>query len=198
MSDSPFSFGTKVLGSGALFLFALLGLGALLPATWEAEAVALLPGAPHAAFRYLDSPEGWLAWTPWPDSSTISGPERGAGSTLSWDDDEFGSGSFSIVEAEVPTRVSYRVEVNDGRMWTDGALELSAEGTGTRVHWREEGDLGRNPLMGFWALSMDRAQSQELQKSLDRLAVLLADSTTATTVDPARTTATDSTGSGPS
>jgi uncharacterized protein YndB with AHSA1/START domain len=198
MTDSPFSFGTKVLGSGALFLFTLLGLGVLLPATWAAEAEALLPASPHAVFRYLDSPEGWLAWTPWPDSSTISGPESGSGSMLSWDDDEFGSGSFSIVKTDAPTQVSYKVEVNDGRMWTDGALELSAEGTGTRVHWHEDGDLGRNPLMGFWALSMDRAQSQELQKSLDRLSVLLADSTTATDVDPARTTATDSTDSGPS
>ena len=197
MSDSPFSFGTKVLGTGALFLFALLGLGVLLPATWEAEATALLPTAPEAAFRYLDSPEGWLAWTPWPDSSTVSGPERGPGSTLSWDDAEFGNGSFRIVQAEAPTHVSYRVEVNDGRMWTDGVLELSAEGTGTHVRWREEGDLGHNPLMGFWALSMDRAQSEELQKSLDRLALLLADST-ATAVDPSPTSAADSTGFEPS
>jgi hypothetical protein len=177
MSDSPFSFGTKVLGTGALFLCALLALGVVLPATWEAEAAALLPAAPHNAFAYLDSPEGWLAWTPWPDSSTISGPARGAGSTLTWDDTEFGSGSFSIVQAEAPTHVSYRVEVNGGRMWTDGTLELTAEGSGTRVRWREEGDLGRNPLMGYWALSMDRAQSEELQKSLERLATLLADST---------------------
>ena len=36
MSDSPFSFGTKILGTGALILFSLLGLGVVLPATWEA------------------------------------------------------------------------------------------------------------------------------------------------------------------
>jgi len=177
MSDSPFSFGTKVLGAGALFLSVLLGLGFALPATWEAEATILLPTTPQAAYRYLDSPEGWLDWTPWPDSSTVSGPERGVGSTLSWDDPEFGSGSFSIVDAVAPTHVSYRVEVNEGRMWTDGAVDLSTEGDATRIRWREDGDLGRNPLMGYWALSMDRAQSEELQKSLDRLAVLLADST---------------------
>ena len=176
MSDSPFSFGTKVLGTGALILFSFLGLGVVLPATWEAEATLLLPATSDAVFPYLDSPEGWLTWTPWPDSSTISGPSRGAGATLLWDDPEFGTGFFSIVEADAPTHVSYRVEVNDGRMSTDGTLELTPEGTGTRVRWHEEGDLGRNPLMGYWALSMDRAQSEELQKSLDSLAVLLADS----------------------
>ena len=183
MSDSPFSFGTKVLGTGALILLSLLGLGVVLPATWEAEATVLLPGGPDAAFTYLDSPAGWLAWTPWPDSSTISGPPRGVGATLLWDDPEFGSGVFTIVQADAPTHVSYRVEVNDGRMSTDGTLELNPEGTGTRVRWREEGNLGRNPLMGYWALSMDRAQSDELRKSLDRLALLLADSTGASAVD---------------
>ena len=198
MSQSPFSFGTKILGTGALFLFTLLGLGFALPATWEAEARGLLRATPDAAFRYLDSPEGWLAWTPWPDSSTVSGPERGAGATLHWDDPEFGSGTFTIIQADAPTHVSYRVEVNDGRMWTLGTLELTPEGTGTRVRWREEGDLGRNPLMGYWALSMDRAQSEELQKSLDRLAVLLADSAGAMAVDSIVTAAPDSTGYEPS
>lgn len=196
MSDSPFSFGTKILGTGALILFSLLGLGVVLPATWEAEATVLLPATADAAFRYLDSPEGWLAWTPWPDSSTISGPARGAGATLAWDDPEFGSGAFTIVRADAPTHVSYRVQVNNGRMSTDGTLELTPEGTGTRVRWREEGDLGRNPLMGYWALSMDRAQSEELQKSLDRLALLLADSAGSVLVDS--TAAPDSTGYEPS
>ena len=196
MSASPFSFGTKVLGGGALVLFALLGLGVALPATWEAEATGLLQAAPDVAYRYVDSPDGWLAWTPWPDGSAVSGPERGAGATLRWDDLEFGSGTFSIVQADAPTYVSYRVEVNDGRMWTIGTLELTPEGTGTLVRWREEGDLGRNPLMGYWALSMDRAQSEELQKSLDRLAALLAE---ATDVDAVDSTATpDSTGYEPS
>ena len=177
MSDGPFSFGTKVLGTGALILFAFLGVGVALPATWEAEARARVPGTADATFRYLDSAEGWRAWTPWPDSSIDSGPERGARATMSWDDPEFGSGVFTIVEVEAPRRVRYRVEVNDGKMWTEGTLELTPEGTGTQVRWREAGDLGRNPLMGYWALSMDRAQSEELHKSLDRLAALLADST---------------------
>jgi len=186
MSTSPFSFGTKALGAGALVLSSILALGFILPATWEAEATVLLPRDPEAAFRYLDSPDGWKAWTPWPDSSTISGPARGAGATLAWQDQEFGDGAFSITEADAPTLVRYRVEVNDGRMWIDGVVELSPEGTGTRARWRETGDLGRNPLMGYWALSMDRAQSEELQKSLDRLAALLSG------------TPVDSIGSGPS
>ena len=106
------------------------------------------------------------------------------------------------MQVDAPTHVSYRVEVNDGRMSTDGTLELNPEGAGTRVRWREEGDLGRNPLMGYWALSMDRAQSDELQKSLDRLALLLTDSSGAVAADPGApvdsTAMPDSTGYAPS
>jgi hypothetical protein len=47
------------------------------------------------------------------------------------------------------------------------------------VTWREEGDLGWNPLMGYWALSMNRAQSQELAKGLDRLRSVALDAATA-------------------
>jgi hypothetical protein len=58
-------------------------------------------------------------------------------------------------------------------MRTSGALEVTPEAAGVRVTWRESGDLGRNPLMGFWALFMDRAQSAELAKGLDRLSELV-------------------------
>jgi hypothetical protein len=47
---------------------------------------------------------------------------------------------------------------------------------GVRVTWREEGDLGQNPLMGYWAISMGRAQSEELSKGLQRLDSLVSGS----------------------
>ena len=176
--SSPFSLGTKILGGGAGVLIGLLVLGLLLPATWEAEASAVVDVNPETAFEYLDSPARWRAWTVWPDSGVeMRGPARGAGAGLTWDDRGLGSGAFTIVEARRPTFVTYRVEVASGRMVTEGRLELVREGDGTRIRWRETGDLGRNPLMGYWALSMDRAQSEELAKSLERLGAVLAGAT---------------------
>ena len=51
----------------------------------------------------------------------------------------------------------------------DRLRDLVPEGAVTRIRWTERGTLGDNPLMGWWALSMERAQSQELGKSLERL-----------------------------
>jgi polyketide cyclase/dehydrase/lipid transport protein len=175
MMRGPFGPGTIILGGGALFLSALLGVGFLLPSDWAAAADDRIDAAGEEIVSLLDSPEGWRRWTVWPDSTTRSGPARGAGATMSWDDRDLGSGSFRI-DAVTTVAVTYSVEVagaGSAIMRTHGSVSLTPDGAGTRVVWREAGDLGRNPIMGFWALSMERAQSAEMEKSLRRLAEVL-------------------------
>jgi uncharacterized protein YndB with AHSA1/START domain len=180
MSRGPFSFGTVILGGGAALLTLFLLVGWLLPQTWEAEASTHIAAPPSAVYALLDSPEGWRRWTPWPESGVErSGPDRGPGATLSWNDPELGTGSFEIVGGTEPARVDYAVRVDDGAMRTDGTLSLTPEAGGVRVDWREQGDLGWNPLMGYWALSLSRAQSEELAKGLERLRALVADASAA-------------------
>jgi uncharacterized protein YndB with AHSA1/START domain len=175
LSRSPFSIGVIVLGSGAVLGIIFIVVGYLLPTDWEAEAehVAALPA--EAVFRFLDSPEGWRDWTTWPESGVErSGPGRGEGARLSWDDPELGAGSFTITRVRAPELVEYRVEVEDV-MLTQGVITLTEEPAGVRIAWRERGDLGRNPLMGFWGLSMERAQREELVKGLERLETVAAE-----------------------
>lgn len=176
MIRGPFGPGTFVLGGGALILFGVLVLGFFLPTDWAVDAEAHIDADVPQLLTWLDSPEGWQAWTTWPDSGlSRSGPARGSGSAMSWDDQELGSGTFRIDQV-TGNSVSYAVEVAGAGgtvMGTRGTIELEPDGTGVRVRWHEEGDLGRNPIMGFWALSMERAQTAELGKSLDRLTQLV-------------------------
>lgn len=166
---SPFSWGTRVLAAGALAFVLFLGVGALLPGTWEATGSRVLGVPPERLLPWLDSPEGWQAWTPWPEAGVErTGPDRGEGATLSWRHPEMGQGSFEIVEVDA-RRVGYRVLVEGGSLRTEGRVELEPVPEGTRVTWTEEGDFGWNPLMGYWALAMERVQGQELQKGLERL-----------------------------
>ncbi len=166
----PFSPGVIFLGGGALMLSALLLIGYLLPSDWEAEVSAFVPAAPDVVYTFLDSPEGWQRWTPWPESGVQrSGPARGAGASLSWNDPDLGAGSFTISSASQPSRVAYDVVIDEGAIRADGTVDVTPEGGGSRVTWRERGDFGWNPLMGYWALSMSRAQTDELTKGLDRL-----------------------------
>ena len=180
MSRGPFSFGTVILGGGAVLLGLFLLVGYLLPHDWQAEASMSMPVTPAAVYAFLDSPEGWQSWTPWPESGVErSGAARGEGATLSWNDPEFGAGSFAIVRATEPLRVEYSVLVQEGTMRTSGSLDLAPDDGGVRVTWREEGDFGWNPLMGYWVLAMSRAQSEELAKGLDRLRALAQERATA-------------------
>jgi uncharacterized protein YndB with AHSA1/START domain len=175
VTASPFSLGTRILGGAALLLLGILALGFLLPSGWEASATQTVEAPAEAVYGYLDAPEGWRAWTAWPDSGLArSGPERGAGAAISWADPELGNGSFRIVEATPGERVTYAVEVGGG-MRTAGEITLTSTGNGVQVSWHETGDLGRNPLMGFWAFFMDRAQTAELERSLGRLDSLVTD-----------------------
>ncbi len=173
MKNPPPSAGCMVLGAGALVLLLILGVGWILPGTWSAERSVVLPVAPSAVYAFADSPEGWKQWTPWPDSGVVrEGPDRGAGARLSWNDAELGDGSFEIVDVVPDSLVRYRVVVQKGTMFTNGTLHLTPEEGGTRVTWREEGDFGANPLMGYWARFMEHAQGAELEKALARLGTL--------------------------
>jgi len=170
---SAFGPGTFVLGGGAVVLVLFLAVGFFLPSDWASEASDTLEATAEEILPLLDSPEGWLMWTTWPDSGLVrSGPDRGAGAAISWEDREVGSGSFTIQTVERSV-VTYSVEVagaGGAIMRTSGSVALSSGGSGTLVRWEESGDLGRNPLMGYWALSMERAQGTEMGKGLDRLA----------------------------
>jgi len=171
---TPFSVGTRILGVGAVLLVLFLAIGYVLPGSWEAEASRVIAAPADEILPLLDSPEGWQQWTPWPQAGVErSGPDRGAGARLAWDDPELGSGSFTLERAS-STGVEYSVDVGDGAMHTAGSISLTPQNGRVEVDWYERGDLGRNPLMGYWALSMGRAQGEELTKGLARLDSLVS------------------------
>lgn len=176
-----FGPGTLVLGGAAVLLVAFLAVGFVLPGRWEAHAEARLAVPAEALRPYLDSPEGWRAWTTWPDSALVrTGPERGPGAAISWDDAELGAGTFRVETVGADGGVTYTVEVEGaagGLMRTEGSVVLTPAGDSTSVRWRERGDLGANPLMGYWALLMERAQGAEMQKGLERLGAVAGEAT---------------------
>lgn len=155
----------------ALLLLAFVGVGFLLSGEWQATRSTVVNASPAEVFDQLDSVEGWSRWSPMPFvGGEVSGPQRGAGARLAWDDPQWGQGVWTLTEAEAPSRIGYRVEVEEGAMLTLGRLELAPVEGGTRVEWTEQGDFGWNPLLAFMALGMDRMQGEEMEKSLAELA----------------------------
>jgi hypothetical protein len=171
-----------VFGVLGLAGITFLGVGFLLAQPWTAEREIAIGAQPDQVFPYLDSLALWDEWTVWGDvASEFSGPGRGAGARRSWDDPQYGEGVFEIVESQAPRALRYEVLVEEGALRIHGRLVLEPDdsGRGTRLHWSEEGDFGRNPLLGWVAGSMGRSQSQELDRSLARLKTLIETGTSA-------------------
>lgn len=164
------SWPVRILAAFAALLALFLGVGFALPGRWTVERSALVDAPPGRVFPWIDAPSAWRAWTPWPDTDLrAEGPERGAGAKVRWDDETWGEGAFTVTGSEPPRRVDYEVRVQEGSMVTRGRIVLEPAGGGTRVTWREWGDFGWNPLLGYAALNMDRMQGAELEKGLARL-----------------------------
>lgn len=159
-------------------LFGLLGLGGIafllvglaLARPWSAERTITVQAPPAAVFLYLDSLALWDRWTVWDQvGSTFSGPGRGAGARRTWDDARYGEGAFVLTHSDQDRRLRYEVVVEGGAIRIRGDVRLTPGPGGTRVTWREDGELARNPLLGYVAGSISRSQGEEMARSLSRL-----------------------------
>ncbi len=159
----------KVFGGIAAVLVTLMLIGLVLPGTWSAEASIRIEAAPTEVFPYLNDLSRWDRWTNWGDiNSELSNPSRSAGASRSWDDPNFGSGSVTITSSAPPSSVRYEVEIEGGASVT-GELTIEAVGGASLVTWREEGDFGRNPLMGYVARGMSESQGTQMAEGLEKL-----------------------------
>ena len=159
----------KVFGGIAAVLVTLMLIGVVLPGTWSAEASIRIEAAPTEVFPYLNDLSRWDRWTNWGDiDSELSNPSRSAGASRSWDDPNFGSGSVTITSSAPPSSVRYEVEIEGGASVT-GELTIEAVGGASLVTWREEGDFGRNPLMGYVARGMSESQGTQMAEGLEKL-----------------------------
>ena len=160
----------KFFGFLTVVFTSLILIGLILPGTWEVERSLEMPAAPDEVFAHVNDVSRWETWTDWPEAAAERfGPPTGVGAGRSWSDPEFGDGVFTIVESVAGERVRYRVEVEDGSMITEGTIVLDRLLDGTRVTWRETGDFGWNPILGYVARAMERLQGRELEIGLERL-----------------------------
>jgi hypothetical protein len=154
----------------AVLMMLLLAAGWALGGAWSGEASTTVRAPAEVVYDLVASPRRWDEWTPWPEVAfAYRGPTSGQGAARTWDDPAVGAGSFTITEARRPTSVGYRVELEGGSP-TEGAFRFESVPGGTRVTWREEGDLGGNPLLGWAALSLRQRHGRQLQERLLGLA----------------------------
>jgi len=166
--------GAKIFGTLAIALIFFLLLGIFLPGTWEAKADGFVNAPPTRVFPYIHRPNLWVEWNSMPEAGLeFFGPSEGTGAGLEWDDPQYGSGQFQLVESAPAEGIEYEVLIEGGTLTIQGTLTLRPEGDGTRLDWKEAGDFGWNPLLGYAARKMGSTQAMAMTASLEKLRALI-------------------------
>ena len=170
----------RVLKLTVLILLALVvvvvGIGSFLPKDFTVERSIEISASPEAVFDEVSSLRKWDAWSPWlaRDPSivnTYSGPQSGAGATVTWTSEKSGDGTQTITLSQRPKRLETALDFGEmGQPKAYWTFEPSGEGA--KVTWGLTGTTS-GPLAGYFAKMMDHWVGADYQDGLARLKEVL-------------------------
>jgi effector-binding domain-containing protein/uncharacterized protein YndB with AHSA1/START domain len=154
-------------------LLAIVGLA--LPRQVHVERSTVIEAPRATVFAVLNGFRLFNRWSPWVEADpgaryTYEGPAFGVGSKMTWSGDPktAGSGSQEIIESRHPESIRTSLDFGDqGKAFA--AFTLAPEGTGTKVTWGLDSDLGMNPVGRYFGLMLDRMVGPDYEKGLARL-----------------------------
>jgi effector-binding domain-containing protein/carbon monoxide dehydrogenase subunit G len=159
-----------------IVLIVAIAAAYMLPRNVRVERSATI-GAPQATlFTLLNSFKQFNKWSPWFELDpaakyTHEGPGAGVGAKLSWvgNPRTLGSGSQTITASEPYETIAADVDFGQGGGPAKQVYTLAAEGTGTKLTWSMDVDLGMNPIARYFGLGFEGT----IGKDFDRGLVLL-------------------------
>lgn len=164
-----------------LLLLSLLALGFLLPDTRQFQRSAVVDAPPATVYAVLDGFRQFNRWSPWAslDPNTqyqFEGPPMGVGAKLSWHSaqENVGSGSQEIVEAEANQRVRMRLVFSGFDSENYSTLQLAPEGEHTRVTWIYESHFHGDLLGRYFGLKLEDWVAPDYEKGLAALQTFVA------------------------
>ncbi len=168
----------KKLLMGVLGLVALLFLGGLLLSSDFHVSRSVVVQAPaDKVYGLVADPRQWKAWSVWNQRDpamqiTYSGPSMGAGAAWAWHSNSEGDGKMTFTAAEPGQRVAYDLYFPDFGTTSAGELAFAPEGSGTRVTWVMNGNMGNNPFFRWMSLFADRMVGPDFDAGLQNLKAL--------------------------
>ncbi|MDQ6891088.1 MAG: SRPBCC family protein [Acidobacteriota bacterium] len=157
-----------ILGAAGILLFLV---GTLLPAEWTVERSVLVAAPPSHVYPLIaDFKNGWSLWNPWQEPSmkiAYSGPSEGVGAVQTWEGGDTNGGRIEIVRAIPLTEVAFALKF--GSFPIDGRIDLQAEGTRTRVTWKDFGRIEGLPIYRFMRFMVGRFVGTPMEKGLAKI-----------------------------
>ena len=155
----------------AVLLVLFLVIGFFLPSTFTVERSTLIAAPVESIYARVATPRTWATWSAWTvkqDSTlvyTYAGPDSGVGAIMRFTARRMGSGELQIVEAITDRVVGYDLRLTGTSMKVSGRVTFEPAGDGTRVTWRDSGDLGGNVLLRYLAPLLDRNLAAAYEES---------------------------------
>jgi uncharacterized protein YndB with AHSA1/START domain len=155
----------------------LLAIGFVLPGTYHVERSLEIAAPAEKLFPYFADTREWKKWAVWNQRDPnmkieYSGPQSGTGAKWSWQSKSEGNGQMELTRADAPGLVEYKLYFPDFNSTSSGKITLAPSGTGTKVSWSNEGDMGKNPLLHYMALAMDKMVGADFDAGLKNLKAL--------------------------
>lgn len=154
-----------------------LGVGLVLPRSWEIERSVVIDAAPERIAPLVFDLHRWQDWSVWTKAldplvrNTFEGPADGVGAKWLWLGPTMGRGRIEIVAADPKRGIELVQALESERVNSHGTIAFSVEGNSTRVTWIDRGEL---PLLGgFFKSSFETRLGENLEKSLAKLKTLV-------------------------
>jgi effector-binding domain-containing protein len=145
----------------------------MLPRHVRVERTATIAAPRATVFTVLNGFRQFNKWSPWfeldPEAKyTYEGPGAGVGAKLSWvgNPKTLGSGSQIITASDPYGKVAANVDFGQGGRPARQVYALDADGTGTKVTWSIDVDLGMNPAARFFGLGFEGMIGKDFDKGL--------------------------------
>lgn len=162
--------------AGGLVLVAILVVvaGFFVPSTYRVERSLVIAAPPERLYPLVATPRRWPEWSMWNRrdpamAMTFFGPESGAGAGWSWVSRTEGKGRMTFLTADPARGFTYELYFPDYESTSSGEIRFEPQPGGTRVTWTNVGSVGRNPLMHYMALAMDRMVGPDFDAGLANL-----------------------------
>lgn len=156
----------------------LAAVGLVLPAKFRLERSVTIAAPAGKVYPLIAAPAQWTRWSVWTQRDPkmqieYSGPAAGVGARWTWRSETEGNGTMEFTDALPGEKLTYRLSFPDMGMQSTGQLRIEPQGTGVRVSWSNEGEMGANPLNRWFGLFMDRLVGPDFEDGLKNLKALV-------------------------
>jgi len=153
-------------------LFAAVGLA--LPSRFSVERSVMIAAPAEKVYPLIAAPAQWQRWSVWnqrdPDMKIeYAGPAAGPGARWSWRSETEGNGEMEFTDAVSGRQLTYRLSFPEFEMESTGQLRIEPEGSGVRVSWSNEGEMGASPVNRWFGVFMDRLVGPDFEAGLANL-----------------------------